>query len=482
MTELGLAQERLFNDDASTAAQPLLSTTTHYPSEISQPGSFPAIQSYDYQQAAPVMHQAVQSANIRQDITSEATQLLSANAVTYDYSTPAASALVDSPSNDLTAQTSVSMPLQGNNIESEPHKSLLQHNAMQSITYSPHDTEPFSSVATPNVNESKNVTSNPGLASPHPSPAMTHDELALPAAPVPPAPAAVAALSTGKKRRGRPKKVQAPTDDDDDELATATGSEPSPTKSKPKNFAVQISNGNDTETTGDISVSAPIKKSKIVKLSVSVGEETPSEPEKKKVKRKKTAPSAKPQASDADDDLIWVDSRTISSTESEEPSKISNPEPIKAPLQQLDNPMETTTADEKPVPKKRGRKRKQKEPVPEVAPEPPVEHEQPVSKEDEQSIDLPVVSKDQLENDVDTTLQNANQTPQDPAAVPEQQEVPPQTPLKPEQNPSTPIAGSTNARKGLSKHSPISSTSKVPYRVGLSKRARIAPLLKMVRK
>ena len=474
MTELGLAQERLFNDDASTAAQPL-STTTHYPSEISQPGSFPAMQSYDYQQAAPVVHQAVQYANIRQDITSEATQLLSANAVAYDYSTPAASTHVDSPSNDLTAQTSVSMPLHEHNLEVEPHKNPLQHNAMQPIAYSPHDTEPFSSVATPQHTEAKNVTSNPGLASPHPSPAMTHDELALPAAPVlPPAPAAVAALSTGKKRRGRPKKVQAPTDDDDDELATATGSEPSPTKSKAKHFSVQISNGNDTETTGDLSVSAPIKKSKIVKLSVSTGEETTSEPEKKKAKRKKTASSAKPQASDADDDVIWVDSRTISSTESEEP--------IKAPLQQLDNHTETTTADEKPAPKKRGRKRKQKEPAPEVAPEPPIEHEIPVSKEAEQVVDPPVVSKDQPENEVDTTVQNPDSVPKDPPAVPGQQEAPPQTPLKPEQNPSTPVAGSTNARKGLSKHSPISSTSKVPYRVGLSKRARIAPLLKMVRK
>lgn len=36
--------------------------------------------------------------------------------------------------------------------------------------------------------------------------------------------------------------------------------------------------------------------------------------------------------------------------------------------------------------------------------------------------------------------------------------------------------------KGPDKHSPISGTSNVPYRVGLSRRARIAPLLKMVRR
>jgi hypothetical protein len=36
--------------------------------------------------------------------------------------------------------------------------------------------------------------------------------------------------------------------------------------------------------------------------------------------------------------------------------------------------------------------------------------------------------------------------------------------------------------KGPDKHSPIAKTSKVPYRVGLSRKARIAPLLKIVRK
>lgn len=41
---------------------------------------------------------------------------------------------------------------------------------------------------------------------------------------------------------------------------------------------------------------------------------------------------------------------------------------------------------------------------------------------------------------------------------------------------------SNNDNKGPSKHSPIASTSKVPYRVGLSRRAQIAPLLKVIRK
>ena len=47
--------------------------------------------------------------------------------------------------------------------------------------------------------------------------------------------------------------------------------------------------------------------------------------------------------------------------------------------------------------------------------------------------------------------------------------------------PETPRKSTTPAPKGPDKHSPISS-GKVAYRVGLSKRARIAPLLRIMRK
>lgn len=59
---------------------------------------------------------------------------------------------------------------------------------------------------------------------------------------------------------------------------------------------------------------------------------------------------------------------------------------------------------------------------------------------------------------------------------------PPETsPAKPNAPPETPRKSTTPAPKGPDKHSPIS-TGKVAYRVGLSKRARIAPLLRIVRK
>ncbi|KAL1971339.1 hypothetical protein VTN77DRAFT_291 [Rasamsonia byssochlamydoides] len=50
---------------------------------------------------------------------------------------------------------------------------------------------------------------------------------------------------------------------------------------------------------------------------------------------------------------------------------------------------------------------------------------------------------------------------------------------------NTPVlhgSSTTAAAKGPDKHSPIARTSKVPFRVGLSRKARIAPLLKVVRK
>ncbi|KAL1985394.1 hypothetical protein VTN96DRAFT_7955 [Rasamsonia emersonii] len=52
----------------------------------------------------------------------------------------------------------------------------------------------------------------------------------------------------------------------------------------------------------------------------------------------------------------------------------------------------------------------------------------------------------------------------------------------PEKTPSNAPGSAAATTKGPDKHSPIARTSKVPFRVGLSRKARIAPLLKVVRK
>ncbi len=59
--------------------------------------------------------------------------------------------------------------------------------------------------------------------------------------------------------------------------------------------------------------------------------------------------------------------------------------------------------------------------------------------------------------------------------------LPETSPVKANATPETPRKSTMPASKGPDKHSPISS-GKVAYRVGLSKRARIAPLLRIVRK
>ena len=72
---------------------------------------------------------------------------------------------------------------------------------------------------------------------------------------------------------------------------------------------------------------------------------------------------------------------------------------------------------------------------------------------------------------------HGNISPLKPTAKP----LPETSPAQTNPTPETPRKSATPAPKGPDKHSPISS-GKVAYRVGLSKRARIAPLLRIVRK
>lgn len=72
---------------------------------------------------------------------------------------------------------------------------------------------------------------------------------------------------------------------------------------------------------------------------------------------------------------------------------------------------------------------------------------------------------------------DGNTIPSKPATKPS----PEQSPVKAHRPPETPRKSTTPAPKGPDKHSPISN-GKVAHRVGLSKRARIAPLLRIVRK
>ncbi|KAJ6024170.1 hypothetical protein N7540_004967 [Penicillium herquei] len=490
MTEIGLVQNRLF-DESSSAAQ-RISTTTHYPSEISQPGSFPTMQSYQHQQHAPIGHDNFQSTNIPLDQPYEATQLLTPGAAipVSDYSLLTASSHVDSPSEVTTAPTSA--PYLGDGSENLSKNLPQQLHPVQAMAYSPHDTEPFSSVASPRINMSKNENPIPGLMSPQHPLGDTHDELAFPGV-------TVEVPSATKKRRTRPKKASLPEDDDDDELAIGTGTEPSPTRPT-------------EESSGSVNVPQPGAEEAIGTggtASIPNTTDTISAPEENTVPEAGSAAIEQPDKAHADDDVIWVDPRPLQTNEAQEESGMTTeakqpevngvqdarPAPKKRgrkrkqateriadDLDSVSNTDSTNATDDKPAPKKRGRKRKQ--PVEVVE---PAEAQDPVSKNDAPVNDIEKIEESKDETNLEAeAAQQPDPKPQADTVTgntKEQTEVPPQTPQKPEQNPSTPIAGnSTNARKGLSKHSPISSTSKVPYRVGLSKRARIAPLLKIVRK
>lgn len=75
-------------------------------------------------------------------------------------------------------------------------------------------------------------------------------------------------------------------------------------------------------------------------------------------------------------------------------------------------------------------------------------------------------------NETNGNINSPNLTPDSP---------PETSPAKSNAPPETPRKSTTPAPKGPDKHSPISA-GKIAYRVGLSKRARIAPLLRIVRK
>lgn len=177
-------------------------------------------------------------------------------------------------------------------------------------------------------------------------------------------------------------------------------------------------------------------------------------------------------------------------------------------VQQLP-PNPTATA---PAPKKRGRKRKKTsdsltaEPLLPIAEtEPSMDGKKDIQPLAEQDQNIPLLEKAQEEKDSkpDTaadmgTAAKVNQVPQPNE---EEQKKPmtdvvtsaphsPSPELQPQPSTTTPAPEPVEtpkkppviAQKGPDKHSPITVNNKVPYRVGLSRTARIAPLLKVVRK
>ncbi|OKP11969.1 hypothetical protein PENSUB_2521 [Penicillium subrubescens] len=497
MTEIGHAQRRLLDDDPYSTGQHLPSTITPYPSEISQPGSFPSIPNYPYQQVDEVANDNYTYTRPVVEDSYEVTQLVApAHANGYEYSTPATSNNVESPSdpNDRAATFSTSVQLNDGVYANHPPKTVQRSRSMQSQPWSPHDTEPLSSVVSPGLSRSKSDNARSGLMSPQHSEGSAHDELALPMV----APTTAADASTVLKKRGQPKKQSLPEDDEEDELAAPrnyfnyefskaghkTRREPSPKKQAVEMDVIEINDDVDEPPTNEarphhvpgLMVVLPVAfdgKSKRNDASGSKeAEKATTKAPKKKVKRSKTASAVldKSNRADVDDDVTWLDSNPLEVAETKTTEKTDEPQRAQ------DAPVE-----EVPGPKKRGRKRKK------TAEAAPVvdKQQQPPETENAASHNAPPTEEytDPIPEPLDETTDPTKETPQ-PSKQQESTptpDLPPQTPHRPEGKENDP-ATAEGSHKGPTKHSPILSTTKVPYRVGLSKRARIAPLLKIVRK
>ena len=105
---------------------------------------------------------------------------------------------------------------------------------------------------------------------------------------------------------------------------------------------------------------------------------------------------------------------------------------------------------------------------------------QPIIHEQEGSNDNRATTAEEDSEDIPANILNENDG-NIIASEPVANQKPEVLPAKSKRPPETPRKSATPVSKGPDKHSPISS-GKVAYRVGLSKRARIAPLLRVVRK
>ena len=559
MMEIGLAQQRLFEDqDAHHIHHPSLPATGSY--ESFQPGPEPT----DELQLVPVAHapeRTIDIGAIDPNSGSNGTEIHAApdypptvpytslpqyaigpgngylNDGIHAYHAPAqnlpqySSIISDDSSrsapsynlfesslrpSDSYNESTIAMNTEVTGPTEAPQPSLRRHNSMQAPFWSPHDTEPFSSVASPQASRVK--SDGAGTVGFQQS-QHSADELAAPVS---------VEVQIPEKKRGCKKKQPVLEDDEDDELAQpivreAIEQADKPEKRKPgrppKNAkGVLDENATIGPVEGDLRLSENVAKNSTHtgdKGALGETSEKENEPEptktvqlveatetavkgtrKKKMKRGKTTSVTvkKTYDSDVEDDVIWVDERprTTNHADPLEPDTgAGNVETTPHTGPGIQSNSDTKPAQVEvipPPPKKRGRKRKAtSEQVPEEA-----------SKEQGDVADAGLDGNRDQRNDTNTTpvephapgeavvneshqksvepsFLNPSDPLPDPTAEKKENDEAPATPQKAGKAPETPARGPT-------KHSPISSTSRVPYRVGLSRRARIAPLLKVVKR
>ena len=502
MTEIGLAQRRLLDDDPSSTGQQLPSTATQF-SMQSAYAPFPTGSSF-HRVPGQLESDSFAYMGAPNETNSNANQsLLSSRQSIYDLTPNTSSNSMDSQPKSVPHDVADIPHFQEQGKPTSISTQIIaQSSAYQADFYSPHDTEPMSSVVSMRLNELRSDTAGTSLVSPQHSQTSAPDELSLPAVPVP----VVAPVL--KKKRGRPKKESIPDSDEDDELAF----------DRDHDFEQPSANGaihpSDSEETTEHNTPAPGGVSdetneEDLEPVVKPGKSEPKGPKKKKAKKDKTVPAPQPGPGN-DDEVIWVDSKPIepelirNETNPEPTALDSNPpkKPKTAQTTAKENTPQPVQNNDQPGPKKRGRKRKKpagQTPADSPAPEPVewqtkietpapkvsvVVDNSPSSVPASNSNDehTPEIQDKHQDQDLQAQAQAQAQATPEPHATTNET---PQTPSKPTTNlVETPQNQNQNqnAGKGPSKHSPISARSAVPLRVGLSKRARIAPLLKMVRK
>lgn len=279
-----------------------------------------------------------------------------------------------------------------------------------------------------------------------------------------------------KKKRGRPKKQDTSEAADSETRIISEnvpgGTEQQSTKKKPGRPKKQE---NDA-TAEQLSAVEPLKDQNQIMDETNSATATTAKPsKKKKVKRSKTTSDLpnnnnnnKSDEMKAEQDVVWIETNPIDSTTTDENK--NNTEQTAAP------------AEEIKVPKKRGRKKK------EVVEEPPAAaaasaenqtvlqdisniQQQAHHQEKQKDIDIEIDSMKQQVPDA-VNASKATNIPETPTVEIQNNQAEGkgvETPMRQEKN------------KAM-KQTPISSAGRVPFRVGLSRRARIAPLLKVVRK
>jgi hypothetical protein len=498
MNEIGLAQRRLLDDDPSTAGLQLPSTGTLYSTESVQSAPFPTIPStQSYQMGPPDGNSFSYTVAPNETHFDGNPSMLPNRMGIYDLPLPNATNTMSSFPTSVPTQPF----MEHQHADLNPPQETLQPIPQQISSYSPHDTEPISSVASLRMSGPKSDTAGISLISPDQSQISAQDELALPAAAPIAQPTVIAEPTTAKKKRGRPKKQPLPDNDEDDELANSRDHE---FKTPGANGAIDPSDSEystENDTPASSGVSDETDEINLETVS-NPGKSDVKAVKKKKTKKAQTTPAPNPVSGEGD--VIWIDTKprevesvsenTNPTTEQDIPKTDAvdsnhTPQPPQ-PLEPITtNKEKPKSTDEKPAPKKRGRKRKQ----PAEQEEPPIENAdtEPTTAQTPGPKLAVVVDnspKSAAQSNNRTELPAQEQSSETPASAldPVDDPLPPTTPAP--DTPRTPsktdpaLVSTPQNGKGPNKHSPISARGGVPYRVGLSKRARIAPLLKMVRK